>query len=56
MNNDHFDAEVTYQISVSIAENLLKAGLLTDTEFSHAKALLLETYHPLLGSLFAQTP
>jgi hypothetical protein len=55
MSNDQFVSELTYQISLSIAEVLCKSGLLTDKEFSHTKALLLKKYNPPLGVLFAET-
>ena len=55
MNNEQFASELAYQVSLSIAEHLLKSGLLTDTEFAHTKALLLKKYHPLIGVLFAET-
>ncbi len=55
MTNDQFVSELTYQLSLSIAEDLRKSGLLTDKEFAHTKALLLQKYHPPLGVLFAET-
>ena len=55
MNNEQFASELAYQISLSIAERLCKSGLLTEKEFSHTVALLLHTYNPPLGVLFAET-
>lgn len=54
MDNDSFASELDYQASLSIAEGLFRANLLTDGEFMHAKALLLQKYHPPIGILLAE--
>lgn len=54
MSNDAFDSELSYQVSLSIAEALLQLGILTNDEFARAKTLLLETYHPLIGLVLAE--
>jgi hypothetical protein len=53
MNPNRFHAELTYQISLSIAEGMLQSGLLTTKEFSQTKDLLLQKYNPPIGVLFA---
>jgi hypothetical protein len=54
MDSNLFASEVNYQISLSIAETLLRSELLTDGEFARARNLLLETYRPPIGILFAE--
>jgi hypothetical protein len=54
MDSDLFASEVDYQISLSIAESLLKAGLLANREFIAARTLLLEKYRPPIGILLAE--
>ena len=54
MSNDSFTSELDYQVSLSIAETLLRSGLLTEGEFARARTLLLEKYHPPIGILLAE--
>ncbi len=54
MDNNLFASEVDYQLSLSIAESLLRAGHLTNGEFIAARTLLLETYRPPIGILLAE--
>lgn len=56
MSNDQFTTELAYQVSLALAETMLKSGLLTENELSHAKALLLQKYSPPIGLLFASSP
>lgn len=52
MSDEQFKAEKMYQISLSLAKSMLKKGLLTEDEFAIFNTILLEKYHPLLGTLF----
>lgn len=54
MDNNLFASEVDYQISLSMAESLLRAGHLTNGEFIATRTLLLETYRPPIGILLAE--
>jgi len=54
MDDEQFRAETAYQASVSLAESLLHAGLLTGAEFSRTRELLLARYKPLLGGLYCE--
>lgn len=54
LNNDLFARELDYQASKSIAEGLLRQGLMTDREVRKAKGLLLAKYRPLIGELLAE--
>ena len=54
MNDELFAMELGYQVSLGIAEALLRSGLLTNGEFDRARNLLLEKYHPPIGTLLAE--
>jgi hypothetical protein len=54
MNDELFAMELDYQVSLSIAEALLRSRLLTDGEFARARNLLLEKYRPPIGILLAE--
>ena len=54
MGDEQFRAETAYQASVSLAESLLHAGLLTEEECTKVKELLLARYKPSLGALFSE--
>ena len=54
MNEEQFSSELTYQVSLTMAKDLLQAGLISHEEFSKMRALLLEKYNPVLGTLFAE--
>jgi len=54
MDDEQFRAETAYQASLSLAESLLHAGLLTEKEFNKARQLLLNRYMPSLGALFSE--
>jgi hypothetical protein len=53
MDDDRFQSELAYQVSLAIAESLLCLGLLTTGEFFRARSLLLERHNPPIGALFA---
>lgn len=55
MNEEQFRAEKMYQVSLSLAKSMLYKGLLTEEEFAVINAILLEKYHPLLGTLLSET-
>ncbi len=54
MNESLFNAELDYQVASFISASLLRSGFLSDEELIQVKTLLLEKYHPVLGSLFAE--
>ena len=56
MGNEQFSAELSYQVSLALAESLLRSGLLNDEEFLQVRTLLLEKYNPPIGILFASVP
>lgn len=54
MDSGTFDAELLYGASLSVADTLLRRGLLTDEEHSRIKAGLLERYRPVFAPLFPE--
>ena len=54
MDDERFRAETAYRVSLSLAESLLRAGMLTEDEFTKTKKLLLARYKPLLGGLYCE--
>lgn len=51
MDNDLFNSELQFQMSLAIAKSLAKQNLLTDEEFNKFKTLLLQKYAPLISLL-----
>ena len=49
-----FDAELQYQIAVSIAKELLSQGLLTKEEFAVINTKLKNDFKPTLGTLLSE--
>jgi hypothetical protein len=54
LNDNLFTRELGYQVSLSMAEYLLKSGIMTGAEFHRAKSILLERFRPPIGSLLAE--
>ena len=54
LNDNLFARELDYQASMSIAERLLRQGLLIKGEAHETKTLLLAKYRPLIGELLAE--
>ncbi len=54
MSDDAFESEFGYQVSLAIAEGLFRSEILTSAEFDRVRTLLLETYHPPIGTLLAE--
>lgn len=55
MNEEMFNAEKLYRITMAIAKSMLSKGLITAEEYSIIDTKMLEKYHPVLGTLFANT-
>lgn len=51
MDNDLFNSELQFQISLEIAKSLAKQNLLTDEEFNKFRTLLLQKYAPPISLL-----
>ena len=54
MSDSVFNAELQYQIAVSIAKELLSQGLLTKEEFAVIDTKLKNDFKPTLGTLFSE--
>jgi hypothetical protein len=54
MDDDLFARELDYQASMSIADGLLRRGLMTTGEVHKAKILLLQKYRPPISELLAE--
>jgi hypothetical protein len=54
IDDDLFARELDYQASMSIADGLLRRGLMTTGEVHKAKVILLAKYRPLIGELLAE--
>ena len=52
MNKEQFEREKNYQVSLSIANNMLEEGLIERKDFVEIKKHLIKLYNPLLGSLY----
>jgi hypothetical protein len=51
MTQEQFEREMNYRVAVSIAENLLIQGLITDREYHEIDTIMIEKYHPIFGGL-----
>jgi hypothetical protein len=52
MNKEQFEREKNYQVSLSIARNMLKEGLIETKDFVEIKKSLVRLYNPLIGGLY----
>lgn len=53
MNRKEFKAERLYLVSRSMAQDMLRKEIISECEFEQIDAILLETYHPILGTLLS---
>ena len=51
-----FTVEMQYLSALSIANNLLSRGLLTEEEYAVLDTILTERFKPFLGKLLSETP
>ncbi len=49
MNNNQFDRQINYSISLEILFSLKENNLITDVEFKEAETLLNEKYKPIIS-------
>ena len=47
-------SEMLYQVSLFIAKNMLKQGIISDEEFAEIDSLLIEKYNPFIGKLMSR--
>lgn len=55
MTEAQFEAEKNYQAAREIAETFRRQRLLTAEEFVEIDTILLQKYHPSLGTLFSES-
>ena len=53
MNNEQFDREKQYQLSLTIAKSMKEKAIITAEEYSTIDTILLKKYRPILGGLQA---
>jgi len=51
MNEEIFERERLYQTTLTIAQTMLRDGLITEEEFTIIDTKMREKYRPLLGTL-----
>ena len=51
-----FKSETRYMTVMNIADGMLSAGLITDSERGKISALMLKKHRPVIGSLLAGKP
>lgn len=56
MSKEQFKAEKLYQMSLFVAKTMLEKGIISENEYSKINTILLEKYHPILGTLLAGKP
>lgn len=56
MNKKKFKAEKLYSISLSVAKSMLEKGIISKKEYMEIDAMLLDKYHPILGTLLTGKP
>ena len=54
MNDEQFERERQYQISLTVAKAMKEKSVITAEEYSAIDTILREKYRPLLGSLQAE--
>jgi len=53
MTHEQFEREKDYRVALSIAEIMLRQGLITDQECHKIDTILVEKYRPVFGGLCA---
>lgn len=56
MNKKKFKAEKLYSISLSLAKSMLEKGIISNKEYMEIDTILLDKYHPTLGTLLTGKP
>ncbi len=53
MDNTEFERERAYQTTMSLVRQLKNNGTVTDEEYRKIDTIMLEKYHPILGTLLS---
>jgi len=51
MTTEQFDRERNYRASIAISKMLLTNGLISNSDFMKINTMLIDKYHPIIGSL-----
>jgi hypothetical protein len=51
MNNDQFEREKQYQLSLSVAKTMLHNGVISSEEYSAIDTILRAKYLPIIGAI-----
>jgi hypothetical protein len=53
MTKEQFERESRYRVSISIADTMLREGLISKEEYTIIDTIFIEKYRPLFGALCA---
>lgn len=53
MTKEQFERESRYRVALSVAETMLREGLITEDDYRIIDTIFIEKYRPLFGGLCA---
>ena len=56
LNEELFNSEKLYQVTMTIAKSMLSKGIITTEEYAIIDTKMLEKYRPILGTLLSTLP
>ena len=56
LNEELFNSEKLYQVTMTIAKSMLTKGIITSEEYAVIDTKMLEKYRPILGTLLSTLP
>jgi len=56
LNEELFNSEKLYQVTMTIAKSMLSKGIITTEEYAVIDTKMLEKYRPILGTLLSTLP
>jgi hypothetical protein len=56
LNEELFNSEKLYQVTMTIAKSMLSKGMITTEEYAVIDTKMLEKYRPILGTLLSTLP
>ena len=51
LNKDQFKREQLYQMTMTVASDMLRKGLISEDDYSHIDTMFRQKYRPVFGSL-----
>ena len=55
MTKEQFEREMPYRVSMSVANSMLRKGLISQAEYDAFDVLMIEKYRPLIGNFLLKT-